>query len=71
MEWQKLIKRYADGRQICNCGDAYYTPCGVGIDCDGNHRTDLPACQYGCSANQLFTRDDIARRVLADLPTSE
>lgn len=67
-DWKKLVKRYADGRPICNCGHAYYTPCGVGI-VDGVHKTDMPDCQYGCSANQIFAKEEIASRVMAELPT--
>lgn len=67
-DWQDLVKRYANGRPICNCGDAYYTPCGRGIDGTGRERTDMLACQYGCSANQIFAKEEIAARVLAELP---
>jgi len=66
--WQELVKRYADGRPICNCGEAYYTPCGHGIDGDGRKRTDILTCQFGCSANRIFAKEEIARRVLAELP---
>ncbi len=50
--WQKLVIKYADGRTICNCGDAYY-------DETGN-------CAYGCSANCLNAQEYIAKRVLDD-----
>lgn len=68
--WKTLVRRYADGRQICNCGSAYYTPCGHGsIVVDGRRvdRTDMLVCEYGCSANLLRTRDEIGPRALADL----
>ncbi len=65
--WEELIEQYADGRQICNCRQAYYTPCGHGIDAEGVWRTDMMACQYGCSANIYGVRADIAKRVLNDL----
>ena len=67
-EWKTLVARYADGRALCNCRCAYYTPCGVGIDEQGNHRTDMLACKYGCSANEFTCRNEIAKRVLAELP---
>lgn len=66
--WKTLVRRYADGRPICNCECAYYTPCGEGIDRDGEHRTDMLACQHGCEANQFNCRDEIAKRVLDELP---
>ena len=66
-EWQTLIERYADGQPICNCGDAYYWPVGKSIDAEGNCRTDMLSCRYGCSANQLDARDYIAHRVVRDL----
>ena len=66
-EWEKLIERYADGKPICNCRQAYYTPCGHGIDANGNRRTDMPCCQYGCQANQYSVKDYIAQRVLKEL----
>lgn len=65
--WRQLVEKYADGRPICNCKDAYYTPCGHGIDEKGQHRTDMLACAYGCSSNQLTARDEIAGRVLLEL----
>lgn len=68
--WQQLIQQYADGRPICNCGEAYYTPCGKGLVNEGGktvRKTDMLACAYGCSANQIFAKEDIARRVLQDL----
>lgn len=67
-DWQELVKRYADGRPICNCGEAYYTPCGHGIDGTGRRRTDMLACQHGCSANKIYAKEEIAGRVLAELP---
>lgn len=71
-EWQILIKRYADGRPICNCGCAYYKPVGHGSVYDkalGRRvdKTDMLACQYGCEANQYSVKDEIARKVLAEL----
>lgn len=62
--WKELIKKYADGRPVCNCGDAYYTPCGVGIDRDGRHRTDMLACNHGCGANQYEAKEEIAKKIV-------
>lgn len=69
-EWSEIIKRYADDKPICNCGEAYYTPCGHGIDAQGKRRTDMLACQYGCQANQYGVKNYIARRVLEELSRS-
>jgi hypothetical protein len=66
-DWQKLVKKFADGREVCNCGDAYYTNCGRGsVLKDGvwESRNDLPVCRYGCSVNQLNARDEIAGRLV-------
>lgn len=64
--FEKLIERYSDGRPICNCGSAYYSPCGEGIK-DGERRSDLLICEYGCSANTVFAKEYIAKRVLEEL----
>lgn len=73
-EWEKLIKRYANGRLICNCGQAYYSLDGeawiVGGPDDGKHITDYPHCKYGCQANQYAVKDEIAKAVLAELGES-
>ena len=67
--WERLIARYADGREICNCGQAYYENCGIGY-IDGEKREDMPACLGGCSANQYSVKDYIARKVEAELNTT-
>ena len=66
-DWKTLVKRYADGRQICNCGCAYNSPVGIGIS-GGVRRTDLMTCEYGCSAAQIFAREYVAKKVLNELP---
>lgn len=63
--WERLIQRYADGRPICNCGNAYYTPCGKGT-VNGERRTDMLACANGCQANQYSVKFEIADRVEAE-----
>lgn len=64
--FKALVKRYADGRPICNCGEAYYSPCGEGY-VNGERRSDILVCQYGCSYAQLTTRNEVAERVLKEL----
>lgn len=64
--FQKLIQRYAKGKTICNCQEAYYENCGEGY-LNGKHRTDLPICKHGCSANQIAAKEHIAAAVLQEL----
>jgi hypothetical protein len=65
-DFKSLIERYADGRNVCNCGEAYYSPCGRGI-VNGEFRNDLPACAHGCSANLICAKHEIASKVVAEL----
>lgn len=68
--WKTLIKRYADGKIVCNCGEAYYSLCGRGgvwQDGDWVQRNDLLACEHGCSSNQLSAKEYVAKCVLSEL----
>lgn len=68
--WNDLIRRYANGQQICNCGEAYYSPCGAGAVMENGRwvsKTDMPACKHGCSANRLDAKDYVARCVLNEI----
>ena len=69
--YQLAIARFADGRTPCNCGEAYYTNCGVGIEftADGEqiHRNDMPTCDGGCSANQLYAKYELVERLLREI----
>lgn len=69
--FETLVEIFANGRQICNCRQGYLTNCGVGIDSQGNRREDMPACKYGCSANQLDTKNEIAHHCLSLIEESE
>ena len=60
--WGKLIERYADGRKPCNCGQAYYTNCGTARIGDRVIH-DNPICKYGCDANILDAKFEIAKRI--------
>lgn len=67
--FKELIKRYADGRPICNCGEAYCSPCGEGR-LNGEPRTDLLVCRYGCSAAKIDAKNEIAEKALKELQHS-
>ncbi len=64
--WQSIVKKYADGRPICNCGDAYYSPCGEGY-LNGVHKMDMLMCQFGCSSNQIQAKEEIAEKILKEM----
>ncbi len=51
-DWQALVREHAEGRPICNCGDAY-------AEIENGHEV----CPYGCSSNLVSAKNDIARRV--------
>lgn len=57
--WRALVRRYAEGREPCNCGRAWR-------DAEGR-------CAFGCQANQLSAADEIAERVCRefDLPSEQ
>ena len=70
--FKALIERFADGRSICNCGEAYYATDGVYWKAgsplqfhDGLH------CKSGCSTNQIDAKYEIAERVTALLDGKE
>jgi len=65
-KFQKLIERYAKGKTICNCREAYYENCGEG-HVDGEYRTDIPICKHGCSANQIAAKEYVAAMALHEL----
>lgn len=67
--WERLVERFADGRGICNCRQAYTTPCGVAFR-DGERIENWPVCRYGCQAAQLDAKHDIATRVERLLSTA-
>ena len=49
--WIQLVEKFADGRRLCNCREAYYDERG--------------RCKYGCSSNLISAKHEIAERVLA------
>lgn len=64
--YKALVKRYAGGRQVCNCGKAYYSNEMRGMK-DGQWRNDLPGCRGGCTTNQAITVNEISKRVIDEL----
>lgn len=64
--FEKLIKRYAGSKAICNCKRAYYKNCGKGYS-NGEYRTNLPICRHGCSANQISAKEYVATMALREL----
>lgn len=48
-----LLKRYAEGRKLCNCQEAYYDEKG--------------SCSGGCSANQIDAKYMIAKKALNEI----
>ena len=64
--WEILIKHYADGRTVCNCGLAYYSLDGKAVKVSGEEINNHPYCKYGCMANKWYAKDEIAKKVLTD-----
>lgn len=55
--FKRLILKYANGRKICNCGSAYR-------NAEGN-------CKYGCSANQIFAKEYVAKEAEKEIAALE
>jgi hypothetical protein len=68
--FEKLVEIYANGKPICNCGQAYYSPCGEGY-VNGQHRKDLLCCKDGCSANLIDAKELIADQMQNDIKRLE
>ena len=69
--WKALVRRYANGMTICNCGHAYYTNCGyaqisdVKAHCGYREVNDYPICDGGCSTAQLAAKEYVATQMLS------
>lgn len=61
--WTKLIKQCAKGKPICNCGQAYLEPCGVGYH-DGNRVENALICRGGCASAQISAKEYVAKQIL-------
>ncbi len=66
--WQMLIERYADGKPICRCGQAYYTTCGRGYS-EGDWPEDPDVLPLSCKETIFGTHEYIAERVMQELET--
>lgn len=72
-EWAKtpgsvtwLLTRYADGRTICNCGNAYYSDGGEYLRTGPNGTTrhyDGKYCKGGCASAQISAIEHVAQMV--------
>lgn len=47
--FKRAIREHADGREVCNCGEAYYDERGV--------------CEYGCSTNQIRAKYELVAKL--------
>jgi hypothetical protein len=70
--WKALIAHYADGQEICNCGEAYYATDGT-YWMTGSDQTfhDGRYCRSGCSGNQYRAKEYVAKKVIEDLERIE
>lgn len=65
--WKELIKKYADGRPICNCGDAYYSTGGQYWVVSKNGMTehnDGLYCKWGCQCAQSEAKEYVALKIV-------
>lgn len=66
--WEKLVAIHADGKEICNCGNAYYSHCaGKDSRCCGHDGRAHTYCAAGCSSNQIRAREEIADKLIAGM----
>jgi len=54
--YEILVKRYAEGRKLCNCKEAYQDASG--------------GCAYGCSSNARSAKIYIAGKVVEEFGLS-
>ncbi len=69
--FRTLIRRFADLRTVCNCGEAYETECPGSEHpeertCSGCSNTPdgHGFCSGGCSSNQIRAKHEVAGRIL-------
>lgn len=58
--YRKMVKHFADGRKICNCGEAWYTAAPTPRDAElyGDYY-----CAHGCSSNQIAAKYELVHRL--------
>lgn len=67
--WEILVERYKGSREPCNCRQAWYMLIGEeqSVFLNGEYHIvkneNSYTCRYGCSANQLFCKNEIAERI--------
>lgn len=72
--FKALVQRYANGKALCNCQEAYYTNCGHGsksINGKWVDFTDLPCCESGCSSNKISAKYYIAEKITEEFLTKK
>lgn len=68
--WRALVERYADGRPICNCREAFAVMVeAVGLD--GEPVRVVKKCEDGCSAALIRAKHEIGRRALEEITARE
>jgi hypothetical protein len=71
--WEKLVERYKDDRQVCNCRHAWYTRIGEEVSRWTGDRwvwepnQDPCACHSGCQNNLYRCMNEIGERIAAEL----
>ena len=56
----ELLRRYADGRELCNCSEAYYSL----------NEQGQKVCSYGCNANLIDAKRYVAARALQEIQSA-
>lgn len=65
--WKALVEHFAEGKELCNCREAYYATDGeYWLSGDKTNTTyhNGRYCPSGCSANQYKARDEIAKKMI-------
>ncbi len=63
---QRLVKQYANGRKICNCGEAWTLPIGRALGPDG-WIENYDICPGGCFTNKSSAAEYIMLRQECEL----
>ncbi len=60
-----LLTKYANGRKLCNCRQAYETP--VLCETVGGDAVISSNCHAGCSANQIDAKYEVAEKAAREI----